>query len=144
EEFRKPDPAGGRTPVARALMAVQATVPRKSVVSWAELATTMAQVEAAADRDPGVLIRIVTEGFYEEYARKEFANAASRIEDLEQLAVYAGQFASTTDFLTQLALLSNLETEADQRPAGEEERIRLSTVHQAKGLEFRVVFVIML
>jgi DNA helicase-2/ATP-dependent DNA helicase PcrA len=46
------------------------------------------------------------------------------------------------EFLTQLALLTNVEAEED--PHDEAERIKLSTIHQAKGLEFDVVFVIML
>jgi DNA helicase-2/ATP-dependent DNA helicase PcrA len=63
---------------------------------------------------------------------------------LEQLAVFSRQFAGVEEFLTQLALLTNLEAE-DQRPAEDDsEVLRLSTVHQAKGLEFDVVFVIMM
>jgi DNA helicase-2/ATP-dependent DNA helicase PcrA len=48
------------------------------------------------------------------------------------------------DFLSQLALQSSLEADEAARRDDEEERVRLSTVHQAKGLEFGVVFVIML
>src|SRR5258705_8862406 len=40
-------------------------------------------------------------------------------------------------------LLTNLEAEAEQT-TNDTEQIRLSTIHQAKGLEFDVVFVIML
>ncbi len=50
--------------------------------------------------------------------------------------------ASLDDFLTQLALLTNVEAEDD--PHDDAEKIRLSTIHQAKGLEFDVVFLIML
>ena len=63
---------------------------------------------------------------------------------MEQLAVFAYQFGSTEDFLTQLALLTNVEAEDDQAAKDDTERIRLSTIHQAKGLEFDVVFAIML
>ena len=66
------------------------------------------------------------------------------MEDLEQLAVFARQFATVEDFLTQLALLTNLEAEDGQPATKDGERLRLSTIHQAKGLEFDVVFVIML
>jgi len=48
------------------------------------------------------------------------------------------------DFLTQLALLTNLEAEEEQPARDDDEQLRLSTIHQAKGLEFDVVFVIML
>ena len=49
------------------------------------------------------------------------------------------------EFLTQMALLTNVEAEAEQQPANrDDEKIRLSTIHQAKGLEFDVVFILML
>ena len=66
------------------------------------------------------------------------------LEDLEQLAVFALQFATLEEFLTQLALLSNLEAEDEQPAKRDDELLRLSTIHQSKGLEFDVVFVIML
>jgi DNA helicase-2/ATP-dependent DNA helicase PcrA len=75
---------------------------------------------------------------------KNYANYRSRLEDLEQLAVFARQFPSVEEFLTQLALLTNLEAEAEQPTRKDDERLRLSTIHQAKGLEFDTVFVIML
>ena len=44
-----------------------------------------------------------------------------------------------------MALLTNVEAEDEQQPTDrDDERIRLSTIHQAKGLEFDVVFIIML
>ena len=46
--------------------------------------------------------------------------------------------------LSQLALLTNFEAEAEQPAAADTEQLRLSTIHQAKGLEFDHVFIIML
>ena len=77
-------------------------------------------------------------------SRKPYANYRTRLEDLEQLAIFAYQFNSVEDFLTQLALLTNVEAEDDQAADRDTEQIRLSTIHQAKGLEFDAVFVIML
>jgi DNA helicase-2/ATP-dependent DNA helicase PcrA len=48
------------------------------------------------------------------------------------------------DFLTQLALLSNVEAEEENVATDDDEKLKLSSIHQAKGLEFNVVFVIML
>jgi len=89
-------------------------------------------------------IQLVLEAGYEDYLEDSYANYRSRLEDLEQLAVFARQFPTVEDFLTQLALLTNLEAEDQQPTQTDEERLRLSTIHQAKGLEFDVVFVIML
>jgi len=59
--------------------------------------------------------------------------------------VFARQFPTLEDFLTQLALLTNIEAQDEQpNPGKDDEELRLSTIHQAKGLEFDVVFVIML
>ena len=90
------------------------------------------------------MIGLVIEAGYEDYLKESYANYRSRLEDLEQLAVFARQFPTLEDFLTQLALLTNLEAEDEQPATTDDERLRLSTIHQAKGLEFDVVFVIML
>ena len=48
------------------------------------------------------------------------------------------------EFLTELALQTSVEAEDSLPARDDEEPMRLSTIHQAKGLEFEVVFVIML
>jgi DNA helicase-2/ATP-dependent DNA helicase PcrA len=48
------------------------------------------------------------------------------------------------EFLTQLALLTNVEAEDGNATKDDAEKLKLSTIHQAKGLEFDAVFVIML
>jgi DNA helicase-2/ATP-dependent DNA helicase PcrA len=106
---------------------------------------TLAQLEAdSVRRDSSKMIRLVIEAGYDEHLKENFANYRSRLEDLEQLAVFAQQFPSSQEFLTQLALLTNLEAEEGEPATQDDERLRLSTIHQAKGLEFDAVFVIML
>jgi DNA helicase-2/ATP-dependent DNA helicase PcrA len=76
--------------------------------------------------------------------QEQFPNYRARQEDIEQLASFALQFESAEEFLTQLALQTNIEAEATAPARRGEPGILLSTVHQAKGLEFDVVFIIML
>ena len=57
---------------------------------------------------------------------------------------FSEQFDSLQEFLTQLALLTNIEAEETDVADRDTERLRLSTIHQAKGLEFGVVFVLWL
>jgi len=122
-----------------------AIAPKKAAVSWAQLVATAAQLEEEGVRgNAGKMIQLVLEAGYEDYVKDTYANYRSRLEDLEQLAVFARQFPTIEEFLTQLALLTNVEAEAQPSPNTDDEQLRLSTIHQAKGLEFDVVFVIML
>jgi DNA helicase-2/ATP-dependent DNA helicase PcrA len=120
-------------------------VPKKTSVTWAQFVATIAQLEAPEVRgNAAEMLRLVVEAGYEEYLEDNYANYRSRLDDLEQLAIFAQQFASMDDFLTQLALLTNVEAEDDRPTSNDDEQLRLTTIHQAKGLEFDVVFVIML
>ena len=137
-------PASGQN-LAAALQKISAAVPKKTAVSWAQLTATISQLEAPEiRRNAAAVIRHVIEAGYEDYLKDQFANYRARREDLEQMALFAMQFESVEDFLTQLALLTNLESEDAKPGVPDEEAMRLSTVHQAKGLEFDVVFLIML
>jgi len=131
--------------LATALQRLGKTAPKKSQVAWTEFAITMAQISAKELRhQPGKMIRLVLEATYEDYLEQTFPNYAARKEEIEQLSTFAAQFQTMEDFLTQLALLSNVEAEDDQPAGNDNEQLRLSSIHQAKGLEFKIVFVIML
>jgi DNA helicase-2/ATP-dependent DNA helicase PcrA len=127
------------------LQACARSVPKKALVAWAEFVITVAQLEGQGIRgDAAKMIRLVMEASYEDYLKENFANYRSRQEDLEQLAIFAQQYPTMEDFLTQLALLSNVDSDENQPATRDDEQIKLSTIHQAKGLEFDVVFSIML
>jgi DNA helicase II / ATP-dependent DNA helicase PcrA len=137
------DPNPAQPALARALQACADNVPRRTEADWAQFTATIAQLERPpVNGHTSQMIRVVIEAGYDEYLRENFANYRNRLEDLEQLASFALQFKTAEEFLTQLALLSNLEAE-DDKPR-DTEHVRLSTIHQAKGLEFSVVFIIML
>jgi len=137
--------AQAKNPLAEALQRCLDIVPKKAAKAWPQLAITISQLESVRER-PDEMIRLVVEAGYDDFLKENYANYRTRQEDLEQLANFAHQFPSTEEFLTQLSLLSNIEAEDEQRPAQaqDDERVKLSTIHQAKGLEFDVVFVIML
>jgi DNA helicase-2/ATP-dependent DNA helicase PcrA len=136
---------GVQSPLATALQACAGSVPAKTAVAWAQFTATIAQLEADDVRtNASKMIRLVVEAGYEDHLRETYANYRSRLEDLEQLSVFARQFETVEECLTQLALLTSLEAEEGQPASRDDERLRLSTIHQAKGLEFDAVFVIML
>lgn len=117
-------------------------VPAKAYRSWSQVIGTLQEL-AAEDLKNNIpkQIKTVIEAFYDDYCKQEFPNYQSRLEDLNQLAAFSRNFESGSEFLSQLSLMSNVENEGNT-PASSDEYVRLSTVHQAKGLEWPVVFVI--
>ncbi|MGA3163415.1 MAG: UvrD-helicase domain-containing protein [Verrucomicrobiota bacterium] len=133
------------SPIAVALQDCTKSVPKKAATAWKQFAETISQLEdETARKSAAKMLRLVMDAGYDDYLKENFANYRTRLEDLEQLAVFAYQFNSVEDFLTQLALLTNVEAEDGQVADRDAGQIRLSTIHQAKGLEFDAVFVIML
>jgi DNA helicase-2/ATP-dependent DNA helicase PcrA len=131
--------------IAVVLQSCAKLVPKKAAVAWAQFAATISQLEdETVRRSAAKMLRLVMDAGYDDYLKETYDNYARRLEELQQLAEFAFQFGSVEEFLTQLALLTNVEAEDDQTAKSDEEKIKLSTIHQAKGLEFDVVFVIML
>jgi DNA helicase-2/ATP-dependent DNA helicase PcrA len=138
-------PHVGSYKIAPALQSCSNSVPAKAASAWKQFVETISQLEDETVRQSAAkMLRLVMDAGYDDYLKENFANYRNRLEDLEQLAVFAYQFGSVEDFLTQLALLTNVEAEDGDAANRDAEQIRLSTIHQAKGLEFDVVFVIML
>ena len=120
-------------------------VPAKSKKMWTQLAHTLNEIAPGGEPNPpSEMITSIVEAIYDDYAKVNFANYQLRREDLDQLAAFARQFRDVNEFLSQLALISNVDAEAAAVQTNEKEAVNLSSVHQAKGLEFHTVFVIWL
>jgi DNA helicase II / ATP-dependent DNA helicase PcrA len=140
-----PAPTAARPALAAALQKIASAAPKKTAVAWAQLTATVAQLEAPEIRNHASrMIQIVMEAGYEDYLQEQYTNYGNRQEDIEQLAAFALEFQTVEEFLTQFALQTAIEAEASARATQDDDQIRLSTIHQAKGLEFDVVFIIML
>ncbi len=119
--------------------------PARSKKSWDQLAHTMDEIAPNGEPNPpSEMITSVVEAIYDDYAKVNFTNYELRKEDLNQLAAFARQFKNLNEFLSQLALISNVDAEAAPNQTGDKEAVNLSSVHQAKGLEFHTVFIIWL
>ena len=131
------------TPMAKTLQRC-AAVPKKAKVPWAQFSATVSQLETEpVAGDAGKMIELIVEAGYDAYVEANYDKAPQRLDDIEQLGVFARQYETLETFLAELTLLTNVEAEQD-RAEEDDEKIRLSTIHQAKGLEFKVVFVVML
>ncbi len=117
-------------------------VPAKSAKAWQQLAHTLEEIAPGGKpQPPSEMIRSVIEAIYDDYLKAKFPNYEQRREDLNTLANFARQYESPGDFLDQLALLTSLDHEVTASNE-DAEMLTLSSVHQAKGLEWKVVFVI--
>ena len=120
-------------------------VSTRSKKMWEQLAQTLDEIAPnGKPNPPSAMIVSVVEAIYDDYAKATFTNYELRREDLNQLAAFARQFSDAQEFLSQLALISNVDAEPAPNAAADNEAVNLSSVHQAKGLEFHTVFVIWL
>ena len=122
------------------------TVPKKSFSHWEQLGHTLDElVTEEGFARPSEMIFSILEGVYDEVMRESFDNYENRRSDLEELMSYADRFDDILECLAQLSLMSAV----DGDPSGskeelDREQVTLSSVHQAKGLEWKIVFVISL
>lgn len=92
---------------------------------------------------PSEIIRIGIDGWYGDFLKKIYPNWQQRFDDLESMIGFAEKFETLTDLLSQLALFNSETTDKEMREGNSERSaLRLSTIHQAKGLEYPIVFVI--
>ncbi len=89
---------------------------------------------------PAEQIRVLLDGHYGDYLRKTYPIAEERIAEIEQLADYAAGFEDTEAFLSELMLVQSFSAEEIVSAEDPDERVCLSSVHQAKGLEWSHVF----
>jgi DNA helicase-2/ATP-dependent DNA helicase PcrA len=118
-------------------------LPGAAAHSVTNLAELMGRLEKLRSR-PGELVREVVNSGYREYVRSQLDNASARLDDIDQLALFADGYDGLDPFLDEVTLMNELSGEDVVAEEGERERVTLSTIHQAKGLEWRVVFVVWL
>jgi DNA helicase-2/ATP-dependent DNA helicase PcrA len=130
---------------------LQFRVPAKAKEGWAQLCYTLDELVPDGElARPAAMIYSILEGVYDDYMRSEFENYDNRKQDIEQLMEYAEGYTDVLEFLAQLSLMSSVD--GDPREEGKrrkkeepkEDSVMLSSIHQAKGLEWKAVFVVWL
>lgn len=121
---------------------VEKKVPEASRPEWPSIVQTLQDIADLAKKDtkPTEIVREAVDGWYREYIRTLFDNWEHRIDDMESIIGFADRFSDIQELLAQLVLL-NSET-SDKNLELTDDKIKLSTIHQAKGLEYPVVFVL--
>jgi len=120
---------------------VRAKVAKEARDEWPKLVASLKQVSGVIRTGkPSDAVEIAIEGWYGDYLKGAFANYTSRLDDLRSLSGFAGRFEDMQELLSQVMLL-NSET-SDRSVDPDADALRLTTVHQAKGLEYGVVFIL--
>jgi DNA helicase-2/ATP-dependent DNA helicase PcrA len=118
-------------------------IPRRGRENWEIFRDNLSGMEEEdVLSNPSETIRQILNNGYENYLMGKYENFEERKEDIEQLSNYSNNFRSTREFLSDLALLTNVQAEDIIEPEEDGESIVLSTVHRAKGLEWSRVFII--
>jgi DNA helicase-2/ATP-dependent DNA helicase PcrA len=121
-------------------------IPKKAAKHWQQFCYTLDELSpGGVFASPSEMIFSVLEGVYDDYLKESFENYEARRADIEQLIQYGGSFEDVLEFLSQLSLMST----TDGEPTGDkaeldDDKVTLSSIHQAKGLEWKAVFLIWL
>jgi len=116
-------------------------VPNDAKEEWPSLVETMREISTAlTEKSPEEIIQLALDGWYSSYIKEIYPNWTDRADDLQSLVSFAGRFETMEELLAQLVLLASESNE--RSPEEQQNCLRLTTIHQAKGLEFPVVFVI--
>lgn len=117
-------------------------IPAKPQKYLKELQKKLVAMAAETGDLPRVMDRIFNSLYYD-YLKANYDNAKERAEDIEQLVEFSKKYESMEQFLADAALSEGFKGQrAAQAPQDHEEAVVLSTIHQAKGLEWDAVFVI--
>jgi DNA helicase II / ATP-dependent DNA helicase PcrA len=123
----------------------QCRIGQKPARAWQQLCYTLDEIAPGRQpAPPSKMIRIILEAIYDDYLQAKYVNHEQRRDDLTTLESFARTFENPVDFLSQLSLMATADTEGTRVTSNETERVTLSSIHQAKGLEWAVVFVIWL
>ncbi|MCP9447140.1 MAG: ATP-dependent helicase [Nitrospira sp.] len=114
----------------------------RSARALTTLADTLDGLTGSGRRSPAESIAHVYD-YYLPLLKEQYDDYPKRMRDLDHLHTIAGNYAELDEFLADLALEppdgSVVDVDAMER---DDERLVLSTIHSAKGLEWEAVFVI--
>ncbi len=126
-----PEAAGVATASARAIRGFRAIM--ESLQSAAQELEVDELVEAVLQRS----------GTIEAYEAERTIEARGRIENLQELVGSAQEYRARMDEPTLSGFLEEVQLQSDQDTLSQDEaQVTLMTIHNAKGLEYRVVFLI--
>jgi len=119
-------------------------IPADSRDDYRSLVATFLEVKPLMNREdpvsPARIVEQLLDGWYGDHIRNVYPDWENREEDLQSIINFASRYDTMSELLAQLVLM-NSET-SDRHIEPDDNAVRMSTIHQAKGLEYPVVFLI--
>jgi len=117
---------------------IEKTLPKRQKEGFSEFIQIIEEIKKL---NPQQAIRRILI-FYKDYCYLSFDNPEERILDLEELAKMASRYRTIKRFLAEISSYEEFKGESILSYQEKEDTVILSTIHQAKGLEWEVVFLI--
>lgn len=109
--------------------------------SLKELAQLFSEAASIQRRTPAALLELFHTRRYSELIKLHYDNWPVRLRDIEMLIRIAAPYRSVSSFLSDLVIEEEPRFSAEEGSRLEDEdKVILSTIHSAKGLEWRIVF----
>jgi DNA helicase-2/ATP-dependent DNA helicase PcrA len=122
---------------------VKDALPKPARKGWEDLVVLVGRLRERLTA-PSEMIRLVLDGGYEDHLTATYPNFNARVDDLKRFADFALRFKEAEQLLAELALTSGVAGKEAMEEEPDEDHVVLSSIHQAKGLEWRAVFVLWL
>ena len=128
----------------------------KAKNGWYNFARIWESMLGNSKTDAAALIESIINSPYKDYLESEFIDSKDRLEDIAQLQIFANKYNELEQFLAEATLTSDYglqtldssyvqtgeNTNSKSKVQSPKSKIVLSTIHQAKGLEWSAVFII--
>ncbi|MBI3615974.1 MAG: ATP-dependent helicase [Candidatus Omnitrophica bacterium] len=119
------------------------SLPSRAKPAWKRFCQTLRELtgRSIANRPAEMILAILHSG-YEARLQTHFEDSRDRREDLEQLVNLAANYRRVDRFIEDITLREPFKGESIRGWEEPDELLVLSTIHQAKGLEWRALFLI--
>jgi DNA helicase-2/ATP-dependent DNA helicase PcrA len=119
------------------------SLPRKVQMGFVSFVKVMRTIAVEEEKQvPAEMISAVMDSGYETHIMANYDNAKDRVDDIKELVNFSHDYKSLASFLSDITLRESFKGETVTGAEEEDEELVLSTIHQAKGLEWDVVMVI--
>lgn len=118
-------------------------IPEKARNGYARFVKIIGALTRSGGKSVPDMIELIMDEGYKAHILATFDNAKDRVDDIHELINFSHDYDSVRDFINDITLRENFrgETIVDESEK-DDEFLVLSTIHQAKGLEWDVVMII--